>query len=142
MVKTLPANVGGSRVAGWIPELGRCPGVGNGNPLFSPGKSHGQRSLAGYSPWGHKESDVAEHAHAHTPMHTRTRTRTHAHMHRKRKQDHEEVCWRGVCENHGEGFEFSQTMNLGSLNKLYPKPKENGGSTVHFCNMIYQEFQF
>ena len=25
-------------------------------PLFLPGKSHGQRSLAGYSPWGHKES--------------------------------------------------------------------------------------
>ena len=26
----------------------------------SPGKSHGQRSLAGYSPWGHKESDTTE----------------------------------------------------------------------------------
>ena len=25
-----------------------------------PGKSHGQRSLAGYGPWGHKESDTAE----------------------------------------------------------------------------------
>ena len=24
------------------------------------GKSHGQRSLAGYSPWGHKESDTTE----------------------------------------------------------------------------------
>ena len=24
-------------------------------PLFLPGESHGQRSLAGYSPWGHKE---------------------------------------------------------------------------------------
>ena len=26
-------------------------------PVFWPGKSHGQRSLVGYSPWGHKESD-------------------------------------------------------------------------------------
>ena len=26
--------------------------------VFLPGKSHGQRSLAGYSPWGHKESDM------------------------------------------------------------------------------------
>ena len=26
------------------------------------GKSHGQRSLAGYSPWGHKESDMTEHS--------------------------------------------------------------------------------
>ena len=27
-------------------------------PVFLPGKSHGQRSLAGYSPWGLKESDT------------------------------------------------------------------------------------
>ena len=26
------------------------------------GKSHGQGSLAGYSPWGHKESDMTEHS--------------------------------------------------------------------------------
>ena len=29
-------------------------------PVFLPGKSHGQRSLAGYSPWGRKELDTAE----------------------------------------------------------------------------------
>ena len=29
-------------------------------PAFFPGESHGQRSLAGYSPWGRKESDTAE----------------------------------------------------------------------------------
>ena len=29
-------------------------------PVFSPGESHGQRSLADYSPWGHKESDTTE----------------------------------------------------------------------------------
>ena len=29
--------------------------------LFFPGKSHRQRGLAGYSPWGHKESDMTEH---------------------------------------------------------------------------------
>ena len=28
--------------------------------VFLPGKSHGQRSLSGYSPWGHKGSDTAE----------------------------------------------------------------------------------
>ena len=31
-------------------------------PVFSPGKFHGQRSLLGYSPQGHKESDKSEHA--------------------------------------------------------------------------------
>ena len=29
-------------------------------PVFLPGKSHGQRSLVGYSPWGYKESDTTE----------------------------------------------------------------------------------
>ena len=29
-------------------------------PVFLPGESHGQRSLAGYSPWGCKESDMTE----------------------------------------------------------------------------------
>ena len=35
-------------------------------PAFLPGEFHGQRSLAGYSPWGRKESDMTEateHAH-------------------------------------------------------------------------------
>ena len=29
-------------------------------PVFMPGESHGPRSLAGYSPWGRKESDTTE----------------------------------------------------------------------------------
>ena len=29
-------------------------------PVFLPGESHGQRSLAGYSPKGHKESNMTE----------------------------------------------------------------------------------
>ena len=29
-------------------------------PIFWPGESHGQKSLQGYSPWGHKESDMTE----------------------------------------------------------------------------------
>ena len=37
-----------------IPGSGRRPAEGNGNPLQYSGESHGQRSLAGYSPWGHR----------------------------------------------------------------------------------------
>ena len=40
------------------------------SPVFLPGKSHGPRSLAGYSPWGHKESDTTEYTHTHTHTHT------------------------------------------------------------------------
>ena len=34
-------------------------------PVFLPGKCHGRRSLAGYSPWGRKESDMTEQLHFH-----------------------------------------------------------------------------
>ena len=34
--------------------------------VFLPGESHGQRSLAGYSPWGHKELDTTEPLTQHT----------------------------------------------------------------------------
>ena len=39
-------------------------------PVFLPGKSHGQRSLAGYSPWGCKESDSTEHTCPPTHIHS------------------------------------------------------------------------
>ena len=47
---------------GLIPELGRCRGGGHGNPLqYSCQENpHGQKSLAGYNPWGCKESDMNE----------------------------------------------------------------------------------
>ena len=32
-------------------------------PVFLPGKFHGRRSLVGYSPWDHKESDTTERLH-------------------------------------------------------------------------------
>ena len=32
-------------------------------PVLLPGKSHGRRSLVGYSPWGHEESDMTERLH-------------------------------------------------------------------------------
>ena len=35
------------------------------SPVFWPGKSHGQRSLVDYSPWGRKESDMTERLHFH-----------------------------------------------------------------------------
>ena len=59
-----------------VQSLGRSPREGNGKPtpVFFPGKFHGQRSVVGYSPWAHKESDVTEHAHAHTRAHTHTLT--------------------------------------------------------------------
>ena len=49
---------------GSISGSGRSSGEDNGSPLqLLPGKSHGQKSLVGYSPWGHKESDTTERLH-------------------------------------------------------------------------------
>ena len=49
-----------ARDLGLIPGLGRSPGGEHGNPLqFSCLENTlGQRSLVGYRPWGHKESDT------------------------------------------------------------------------------------
>ena len=81
VVKNLSASAGDPGDTGSIPGSRRSPGVGNGNPLqyFFPEDSidrrawqiavhkfHGQRSLAAYSPWGHKELDTTEHTHTHT----------------------------------------------------------------------------
>ena len=70
MVKNFSANAGDVRDAGLIPGLGRSLGGGPGNPLqyFLPGESHEQRSLVGYSPWGHKELNTTE-----VTCHTHTR---------------------------------------------------------------------
>ena len=63
VIKNPPANARDAREAGSIPESGRSPGVGSGNPLqyYCLGKSHGQWSLAGCSSWGHKKSDTTGH---------------------------------------------------------------------------------
>ena len=47
---------------GSVPGLGRSPGEGNGSPapIVLPGEFQGQGSLAGYSLWGCKESDMTE----------------------------------------------------------------------------------
>ena len=59
MVKNLPASAGD---VGVIPELRRFPWSRKWptNLVFLPGKSHGQRSLVGHSPWGLKELDMTE----------------------------------------------------------------------------------
>ena len=56
MVKNLPAMQETqlqSRKISWRREW-------QPTPVFLPGEFHGQNSLAGYSPWGHKESDTTE----------------------------------------------------------------------------------
>ena len=64
VVKNLPANAGDAnhRFDPWVRKI---PWSSKWQPttVFLPGKFHGQRSLVGYSPRGHKELDTTEHSH-------------------------------------------------------------------------------
>ena len=48
------------RRRGFDSSVRKIPWRRKPSPVFLPGKSHGQRSLVGYSPWGCKESDTTE----------------------------------------------------------------------------------
>ena len=63
---------------GLIPRLGRSPGGGHGNPLQHSclENPHGQRSPAGYSPQGHKESDTTEQLAQHSKKDRRRKKKT------------------------------------------------------------------
>ena len=62
VVKNPPVNAGDVKNEGSIPGLGRVSWrrTWQPTPVFLPGESHGQRSLMGYSPWGHNESDMTK----------------------------------------------------------------------------------
>ena len=53
------------RTCGFDSWVGKIPGEGNSNALlyFLPEKSHGERTLADYSPKGRKKSEMTEHTH-------------------------------------------------------------------------------
>ena len=71
VAQTVKASACNAGDLGSIAGLGRSPGEGNGNPtpVLLPGKSHGWRSLMGYSPWGREESDTTERLHFHFYFH-------------------------------------------------------------------------
>ena len=63
VVKNAPANAGDvDSIPGFDPWGGKIPWrrAWQPTPVCLPGESHGQRSLAGYSPWGRRESDTTE----------------------------------------------------------------------------------
>ena len=62
VAKNLHANSGATGDAGSIPGLGSFPWRKKWKsiPVLLLGKSHRQRSLLDYSPWGHEELDMSE----------------------------------------------------------------------------------
>ena len=59
VVKTLSSHRRGCRFNPWVGKI-TWRRAWHPTPAFLPGEFHGQRSLAGYSSWGHKELDTTE----------------------------------------------------------------------------------
>ena len=62
VVRNSPANAGDLKDEGFDPWVGTIPWrkKWKPTPAFLPGESHEQGNLVGYSPLGHKESDMTE----------------------------------------------------------------------------------
>ena len=62
VVKNPPANAGEAKTHRFNPWAGKIP-LGRAwqpTPVFLLREFHGQRSLVGYNPWGHKEPDTTK----------------------------------------------------------------------------------
>ena len=77
VVKNLPASLPARRLRcdPWVRKI-PWRGKWQPTPIFLPGKSHGQRSLAGYSPWGCKRAghDLETNTQTHTSHYTFVQT--------------------------------------------------------------------
>ena len=86
-------------------------------PVFLPENSCRQRSLVGYSPWGHKESDMNEQLsmRAHACVHTHTHTHTHTKSLPNNRQLNRQTG--GLTETHGKA-NTNQHKTLDSRNGM------------------------
>ena len=82
-------------------------------PVFLPGKFHGQRSLAGYSPWGHKRSDKSERLNMHTQISSRALFFFLI------------LVWAGSWKPAAQACGYKQSL-------LYPQPLPTGTSTMRY----------
>ena len=96
VIKNLSANAGGRYKRGRLnPWAWKIPWrrAWQLTPMFLPGKSHGQRSLAGYNPWGLKvRHDWSNLAHTHTRM-TETELRNEAIAGERRSREGFQKMW-------------------------------------------------
>ena len=91
---------------------------------FLPGKFHGQRSLPGYSPWDHKESDTTEHAHATTIVTIRLQNRTTTSKHLSSTL--------GFTSSSGVKASACNAGDLGLILGLGRSPGEGNGNPLQY----------
>ena len=131
VIRNLPANAGD---LGLIPGSGRSPGEGNGNTrqYSCLEKSHGQRSLADYSPWGPKELGMTE------------QLRMQACMQEEPKLKRQKVDFSEWSEqmDYTQNFKFIEDTHLqvtksGFQNKTLKKPREVSIQAHNSCSRPY-----
>ena len=98
----LPRWFSGKESARFDPWVEKIPWNRKWQPtqVFLRGKSHGQSSLRGYSPWGHKERDMTEHKRSYTLTRQEEKGMTEA----------ETVGWHHQLDGH----EFEQALGSGN----------------------------
>ena len=107
LVKNLPASAGRHKRYGFKPWVGKIPWSRKWQPtpLFLSEKFHGRRSLVGYNPWSHKESNTTER------LSVRKCARTHTHT---------QIVERGCQRVGGNWWRFSKvTISSYIMNKFW-----------------------
>ena len=89
-------------------------------PVFLPGESHGQRSLAGYSPWGCKESDTDE-ATQHTHLQEPPQSTMHFMKHSSKMH------WEGLFFSHRSQLSGAPPVTAGLSAKQVFRDKQAEG---------------
>ena len=113
------------RRPGFDPWVGKIPWrkKWQSTPVLLPGKSHGQRSLVGYSPWRCKELDTTERLHFHLNFYTKT---TYVFC---RKREWLSCVWLFVTPWIHSPWNFpGQTTGVGSLSL-----GEGNGTPLQYC---------
>ena len=124
------------RRPGFDPWVGKIPWrrKWQPTPVFLPGKSHGQRHLVGYSPWGHKVSDTTELLRTQTHTHTHTHTDSRLGSKLKRNADRSLVSendWLGCFRLN---FPFAKE-------KTKQTKKKQGQTIKNICLLAMERFQ-
>ena len=97
-------------------------------PVFLPGKSYGWRSLVGYSPWGHKESDTTEQL---SLTHSLTASSRSSHIHTLTQYL---VKKRIRSKSNNKKDEMTGKLSVNTRNKAYNETRAN--KSKHEVNKI------
>ena len=111
-------------------------------PVFLPGKFHRQRSLAGYSPWDHKESGTTEQL-SNNYIYIYTHTHTHIYIYMKESECEsrsvvsDSLRPHRLCSPRNSPGQNTGVSSLSLLHGIFPSQESNPG-LLHCRQILYQ----